>query len=560
MATVIYVQHRPADPGINFQAFVFWPNQEHCALFGDDSGAVESVSGGAANFPMTYLLLSRIAWGTPLLPTGHSPDNWIMRASTKDFVDEVTGSGRADGGGTYWHADENLRLGIAKRIATLRRAANPLAAVAVEGQDEWYKLHEFGSFLGRVDWSNLDTATLAIELGHDEDAATWWTSQGIGCLEQVGLPTVEQCLSVLKVKYPIVESNLWSMLGAFERAVTSHYVSPIRRMRARWQSDDPLALVHLAREVIASNAITEGPLLVGYTRTDSGRLQQVSQSTLNTATNSIGLDFAAVPSVGPTDGVLLIGVNANGWTAHAVNRDGEHGMAKSSIDDDAYQFVTPIVDPEILAALRRTVTGHASFDTDFTPFQWTRRRIMFGVAQALEKLPADHDAIGQIIGALASVLPVPDAGADDQPGSTSIERFIDLTVLLKIPTHVQLLLTASSSANGPQDAKPGDVDYEALWHRLSEGLAEVRRLQWEDMRVEPLAEAWAIPIREAEWWRAEGLGTRQSLLIPDETESMIRCATVIARVTDGSAATDHLRMRMESLFGDDIPVLWNLVP
>lgn len=559
MATVIYVQYRPADAGINFQAFVFWPNGTHSALFGDDSGPIESVVGGAANFPMTYLTLSRIAWATPLLPDGHSPDNWVTRAAMKDFVNEITSRGLPDSGPTYWHADEILRLSIAKRIAILRRAEDPHTTVAIQGQDEWYKLREFGPYLGRIDWSALDASTLATELGHTDDAARWWTSQGIGCLEQVGLPTARQCLSALKVEYPIVESNLWSMLGAFERAVTDHYVSPMDRMRARWQADDPQTLVFLTREVVANSANARGPILAWYARTDSGRLQQVSQVAVNYAANSIGLDFAAVPDVGPADGILLIGIGENGWAAQAVNREGEHGTAGDSIDDD-HQFIAPIPDPEILAALRRTLTGHARFDVDFTPFEWLRRRIMFGVARALEKLPTQHDAIGHITGALATLVPALDADPDDHHGPASIERLLDLTLVLQTITSTKPLLTASAPANWLDDAESGNRRTAELWQLIAEGLAGVRQLQWDDMRVEPLAEAWAIPTAEAEWWRAEGLGPRQALLIPDETESMIRCATVIARVSETSATTTHLRQRLELLFGQGLPVLWSLVP
>lgn len=53
---------------------------------------------------------------------------------------------------------------------------------------------------------------------------------------------------------------------------------------------------------------------------------------------------------------------------------------------------------------------------------------------------------------------------------------------------------------------------------------------------------------------------REVLLIPQETESMIRCATVIARLSDISAAIKHLRQRLELLFGQDVPVLWSLLP
>jgi len=50
------------------------------------------------------------------------------------------------------------------------------------------------------------------------------------------------------------------------------------------------------------------------------------------------------------------------------------------------------------------------------------------------------------------------------------------------------------------------------------------------------------------------------LMLPDETESMIRAANVIVRVSDSSAPTKHLRQRLELLFGQDVPVLWSLVP
>lgn len=558
-ATVVYARYRPAKSGVNFLAFVFWPDGSHCALIGDNSGPIQSVVDGASNFRMTYLALSRIAWDTPMLPGGHSPDNWIVRAALKDFVTEVTCSGLVDSGATYWQADENLRLGIAKRIATLRRAANPHIAVVTEGQDEWYKLHDFAPFLGRLDWSDLDSVTLATDLGYTDDAARWWTSQGIGCLELVDLPTTQQSLSALKVKYPIAEGNVWSMLGAFERAVSNHDVSPAERMRARWQADDPQALLHLTREVVANNANRRGQMLIGYARTDSGQLQQLSQVAVNYAANSIGLDLAAVPDIDQADGVLLIGVNECGWTAQAANRDGEHGAAVSSADDNL-QFVAPIADADSVAALRRTFTGHASFDVDYTPFDWLRRRIMFGVTRALEKLPVQRDAIRPITAALATLLPSLDVDTDTQDGSASIERMLDLTLLLQTIAHAKPIVAASLPADWLDDAESGNHDPAALWQLIAEGLAGVRQLRWDDLGVEPLAEAWAIPTAEATWWGANGLGQRQLLMLPDETESMIRAANVIVRVSDSSAPTKHLRQRLELLFGQDVPVLWSLLP
>ncbi|TXI53379.1 hypothetical protein [Mycolicibacterium mageritense] len=557
MATVIYVRYQPADMGINFRAFAFWPNETHAALFGDDGGAIESVPSGAENFPMMYLLLSRIAWGKPSLPIGYSPDNWILRAAMKEVVDDATSSDLPDGKEAVWRADDILRRGIAKRIAVLRRADDPVNAFAVEGQDDWTVLHRFAPFLGGIRWSDLDTASLATELGYTDDAARWWTAEGIGCLEQVDLPTVQQSLTSLKANYPVVEGNVWGMSYALERAITSDYVAPIDRLRARWHADDPLKLVHLTRKVVATNDNSQAPLLVGYTRTDTGQLQPVSRVTLEFASNSIGLDFTGVHNVGPADGVLLIGRSADEWTAQAVNREGEHGSAASSLDDDAHQFVAPVGDPEILAALRRVATGHARFDADCTPFELARRQIMYGLARTLESLPLDS----RMIRSLAAADPESESDANEESQPNMIESLIDIKLVSLLNAHLQPLLAASYPDDQPVEMESSNDDLNAtrLWERLTVALVGLRELRWTDMRIEPLATAWTIPMKEAKWWQAEGLGPRQALLIPEECESMMRCATVLTRAPEGSTLSSYLRGRLESLFGHDIPALWSLV-
>ncbi|ULP49212.1 hypothetical protein [Mycolicibacter virginiensis] len=261
-----------------------------------------------------------------------------------------------------------------------------------------------------------------------------------------------------------------------------------------------------------------------------------------------------VDSVGAADGILMI-TNSHGvWRAAALNRENEHGTAVSESTGQGIDFASPIGDDQLAAMLHRILTGRAQADPDQSPHTWVYRRVLYGVARTLETGKLDGDD---------------EPEAEDDPegsdskadrGGLSLADLIDGILAELFIRHVgavaDALIGGRHLAVVPSETLAGDQ----RWELFAEGMQHFRRLSWSDFRVEALAESWRVELESAQWWGSDGLALLQLRCIPDATESLIRCGFVLQRAPNGAAAIEHLIARTKQVFGDDIAVLWSLVP
>lgn len=540
---VVYVRHVPDQSDHCFRAIALGRNGTGAAFSAGSTGPiVPDVEVSSWEASKLGLYLQRIAWGRPRPWQKYSPEKWVLTASLQGVVDAVERGELTEGKGAVWEANAILQRGIAERIAMLRRAESPSRTIRVEGADDWHTITHFGPFLGAVDWDDLDAETFGIELGYSADTAHWWTARGIGHLAQVESPGAQESLDRLDAVAPQIGSNMWSWTAVVENSVTPHYVSPVERGRRNWKADDPRALLQVVRDTQSARGGTPGTVVIGYRRSETGRLDIIAELEVDSvtgkeghvrigpATEMLGPELIAVPELGGADGVLLIDSHVHGWNAVAVNREGEQGQASSDWTDDANQFTEEVVGAEITAALRRILTGHARFDVMCSPIELARRRILYELARAMERAN---------IGADAEI----------------VKAVIDLGLLGQLDKHIVPLLPLEGESKAEWDPDG------PTWETINSALRGIRdRISWEDVRLEALAEAWSVPLDEARWWRQEGLAGREAQCIPDETESMIRCATAVGGYTDAVEILEHIRMRAQEVFGEDLPVLWSLVP
>lgn len=527
---VIYVHHVPDQSEHCFRAVVYGGDGTGDTFTAGASGPLVPDPPGPWQTTRLDLLLQRVAWGKPILLHQFSPEKWALSASLRAVADAVERGELTDGGDGALEATELLRRGIAERIAVLRRAENPSRPIRVEGADDWHRVMRFAPFVGAVEWDDLDAETLGAELGYPADTARWWTTRGMAYIAQVDVPGVQELLDTLRAAVPRIGGNMWSWAAAFENSVTPHYVSPAQRWRNRWQKDGPLALLRLVRETQSARPGAEGTLVIGYRRTDAGELIPLTQLDIGPVYQVVGPELMSIPQMDAADGVLLIEPNACGWAAVAMNRDGEHGRGSSDLSDDAHQFLEGITEAEILSALRRILTGNARFDVMCSPVELARRAVLYGLARAFERA---------------------NIGADLKTATT----VIDLGLLGLLNRHIVPLLPLEG---GPTIGERPDS---ATWEWLASSIRTVHEhISWQDVRLDALAEAWSVPLDVARWWGQEGLAGREAQCVPDETESMIRCAAALSDYADAAEIFAHVRARAQQLFGEDLPVLWNLVP
>jgi hypothetical protein len=557
---LICVRHTPDRSGICFLAFVIHADGSDTVYTGESTGPLSAEPDGLRRYSLQYLMMSKIAWGQAMLPRSHTPDRWLLLKAFKSVVDAVEAGVPADIDPVEL-SDGVIRQSIARDLRALLHAENPLAPELPN--TEWATLCEYAPFLGRASWDELDTVVLAKELGYSSDVGRWWTARGIGCLEQIDMPEVGECLAWLEIEQPLVAEHLRMRLDEFGAPIDEAAGTPADRWRARWRGEDPASLVVLANDITPECHGQHRSLLVGYLRNDT---MQLSRSFVIELTSgpTAGVDFTSVRRAGPADGVMLFLAGEVSWSAVVLNREGVHGTGSSAISSMIDQFAGPSDDPELVAALRRVLTGRATFDSPGTPFEWLSRRVLFGLARTLEtgrmQVPMPTPGPNQ---RPLNEMPGIEAPYDAESGRPRTSTVIDVNLIILALAHATPLVRAAFPSGWLEDvqrrAAAGDRD-EALWDMLSTGVQNLRSLHWADLRVEPIAEAWSIPLDEAEWWRAEGIGPAQIMRLPDETESMLRCCYAIRGSWDRDASGRHLIARIKQLFGEDVPVLWSFLP
>ncbi|GAA4383524.1 hypothetical protein [Tsukamurella soli] len=542
---VVYIQNLAGHPEPSFRAFTVVDGGDASA-FGGGEGPFDITPGALPEYPLLNLLLTRIAHGDVKVPWQHEPAVWVLRASLADMVGDVAGSGLDDAAGARWRAEQVLYDGIARRTAVLRRASVPVAEGDVEASRAAV-IREV-AFLAGLDWDDLDISTLASELGYSADEARWWRPRGIGCLEQIDLPEIEESLGWLGAHFPATTDLVESILRDFIDRLNEHVVPVAAQFESRWHTKDRTHLLSFVRALRQGASAEEG-ILASYSRGEDGEL------TLHARWQATGgVDLLAVRSTGAADGAVLVSAGGEtGWTANALNRDDDHGTGQWNLADEL-QFLLPVESAETLMALRRVVQGRARYDEDCVPFEWFRRAVLADVVANLEGTAAevpehrrmDHE---QRLGEPSLVTETRKLLRD---GAGTPEMLIDIFLVWLVMKHGATLI-AAAYPEAPQLASE-DLDWDSVWDKLADAIDTViRPLQWDDLRVGPLAEHWAIPLDTAEWLRPEGIGPQQFRLLPDETESIIRCAN------RSPIPLSHLRRRVEKLLGPDVPVLWDLV-
>ncbi len=537
-----------------FTAIAVLPDGTGTVFLGDSGGPIVRVPDGFQRLPLMHLVMTKIACGVAHpVGDGVSVSEWLLCSAVATVADELIGVSFDGASEAVVYADNRLRDGIRDRIAALHRSDGAPRLRTVS--QDWRALNDAAPFLAGLDWADVDDETFAVARGSSADEGKWWTAQGLANLELISLPHVLDTLDKLELKHPGVGGHLRRAADAFAERLYSAGVSTNDRLRARWRADDPAALTRLVRKVVADPEFPLGLALVGYRRSD-GRLQQLSRyDSVEDEDGQHSLDQTGIEGIGPADGVVLIAKSDAGWTASVLNREHEAGEATS--DRPGVEFLAVLPDGELLAMLRRVLFGRARVQPVCAPHEWLCRRILYGVALTLET--------GKVDGEERSETP-----SSDEQRSANLEKLaehespmcllIDAAVTAVLIDHVDPFVRALSS--GPslkavRDEKLGD---DAHWETIAKVMGAVRTLDWPHFRVEPLAEAWRHPMAQAQWWGAEGIAYLQMRRIPELTESLLRCALVIGRGAGPSIALQHLIDRTKQVFGDDVEVLWDLLP
>ncbi|MGV0814908.1 hypothetical protein ABQF34_23335 [Mycolicibacterium boenickei] len=538
-----------------FTAIAVRPDGSGTVFMGDSDGPIVLVPNGFQRLPLMHLVLTKVACGVPL-PVGDRPSvsEWLLCSAVATVAHELIDKEFHGASEAVVYADGRLRESISDRIAALQRADDEPSRLHTVRHD-WPALNESAPFLGGLDWDEVDGDTFATARGANVDVGKWWTAQGLANLELISLPHVQDSLARLESKHPGVGGHLRRVADAFAERMFAAMVSPHDRLRARWRADEPAALARLVRKAVADPGFPRGLVLLAYRRSD-GRLHQVSRfdSVLDEG-DPYGLDPTGIESMGPADGVVLILKTDAGWTASALNRAHEDGEATS--DRPGVEFLTAIPEGELLAMLRRALFGRARVQPVCAPHEWLCRRILYGLALTLETGKVD----GQ---------DRPETPSSDEQKSANQQKLaeheapmcllIDAALTALCIDHIDPFVRALRSGPSLKAVRDETLSDEERWKTIAEVMTLVRTLDWPHFRVEPLAEAWSQPLAEAQWWGAEGIAYLQARRIPEPTESLLRCGFVIGRGAGPSVALQHLVDRTKQVFGDDVAVLWDLLP
>ncbi|MCW1824197.1 MULTISPECIES: hypothetical protein [Mycolicibacterium] len=531
------------------------PDGTGTVFLGNSEGPIVRVSDGFQRLPLMHLVMTKIACGAAL-PAGNDTVvwEWLLCSTVTTVADELSNISFDNASEAVVCADDRLRAGIRDRIAALEHMDGVPSQLHSVSYD-WPALNEWASFLGAVDWADVDDETFAVARGSNVDDGQWWTAQGLANLELMSLPHVQDSLDRLESRHPGVGGHLRRAADAYAERVHSVSVSINDRLRARWRADDPASLTRFVRKVVADTEFPLGLALVGYRRGE-GRLQQVCRfDSLEDEAGQHSLDPTSIESVGPADGVVLIAKSDGGWTASVLNRANEAGQAAS--DRPGVEFLAALPEGELLAMLRRVLFGRARVQPVCAPHEWLCRRILYGVALTLEtgKVDGQHG---------------PEAPSGEGPESPGLDMvaghespmclLIDAALTAMLIEHVDPFVRALSSGPSLKAVRDEKLSDDEHWETIAEVMKVVRDLDWPHFNVDPLAEAWGQPLAEAQWWGAEGIAYRQARRIPEPTESLLRCSFVIGRGAGPSVAMQHLIDRTKQVFGDDVAVLWDLLP
>ncbi|OBB22075.1 hypothetical protein [Mycolicibacterium fortuitum] len=531
------------------------PDGTGTVFLGNSDEPIVRVPEGFRRLPLMHLVMTKIACGAAL-PAGDDAVvwEWLLCSAVTTVADELSNVSFDNASEAVVCADDRLRAGIRDRIAALKPMDGVPSQLHPVSYD-WPALNEWASFLGAVDWTDVDDETFAVARGSSADDGKWWTAQGLANLELMSLPHVQDSLDRLESRHPGVGGHLRRAADAYAERVHSVSVSNNDRLRVRWRADDPTVLTRFVRKVVADTEFPLGLALVGYRRR-KGRLQQLCRfDSLEDEGGQHSLDPTSIESIGPADGVVLIARSDAGWTASVLNREHESGEATS--DRPGVEFLAALPEGELLAMLRRVLFGRARVHPVGAPHEWLCRRVLYGVALTLET--------GKVDGQHGSEAP-----SSDEQRLANLEKvakhespmclLIDAALTAVIIEHVDPFVRALSSGPSLKAVRDEKLSDDAHWQTIAEVMEVVRDLDWSHVNVDPLAEAWGQPVAEARWWGAEGIAYRQARRIPEPTESLLRCAFVIGRGAGPSIAMQHLIDRTKQVFGGDVAVLWDLLP
>lgn len=542
---VLRIEHHPDVGDGRFTAIAAFPDGSGVVVMGANEGPLTWMSESFIRIPLMHLVMTKIAHGRAI-PAGYVPTitDWLLRTSLAEVAHELS----ADSGAvTLERADAALRECLSTRILVLRNASSStIRPRAVES--DWQSLFDAADFVGTLTWDALDDEQFALAQGVDGDRGKWWSALGIVTLALFNTPQGEDSLTRLDAQAPAVAFSVRESLDAYAARIEASKAPDT----GCWSVDHPEQLVRLVRKTLSDRQFAFGISILGYRRYGIKLRQTVRLDSVADDTGEHSLPLMDLDSAGDSDGVMLVVNLRDRWQASVLNRANEHATFTSESGLDA----VPLPEGELLARLRRLLTGQAQADPACTPYDWLCRRILYGLALTLEsgkvdgEIPAEHETE-----------PLPDADtlklAD--PNSARADA-IDLILCALISRHLRPFYEALRSRpvlTALPDEVPSLEDHLQL---IADTFVTLRSLQWSQFDPEPLANAWNVGLEDARWWRSDGLAYVQTFRMPDITESLMRCAFVIGRTSDPSALMEHLLDRTKQLFGDDVPVLWSMVP
>lgn len=552
-AMVISIQHRVGPDGGQFLATAVRRDGAAMVFVGRATEPISIVTNGFEAQPLMHLLMTKVACGRPAAPDdGPSPYEWLSRLSLSHVAAEIDTVSPPDDDEGAAAADDLLRAYLTVLIGHLEQSSTEGPKVSGPSP-AWPDLLGYATWLGALDWTDVDAEAFGVARGYGPEQGAWWTAKGLAGLELITHPSIEETLVALVSRRPFIASRLQSALMTLHHRVVKSTPSQDDQLRSRWRFDTPEALLRLVWRINADPDFAEGLALVGYRR-DGGLLKIVKRiDGSEDASGTLTLDLLQVPDVGRSDGVVMLWKSGDTWGAHALNQEGEQGVADSASRE--YAFLDPVDDFERLITLRRLLTGMPQTMSDVSPYDWVCRRVLYGVARSLETGRPDVDPDKR---ARAEPSAVPPTGAVD--AERTLVELVDAMLFLSFHRHFDVLVRAIGTPSHLRSIATETVSQDRSWTIFAEVVALVDQLQWADFDGEQLAEGWAEPIDEARWWGTSVLVHRQVIRIPDATESLMRCAFVLERIPGGSAAYERLMGRITHVFGDDIPVAWDLLP
>ncbi|MDH6194434.1 hypothetical protein M2272_001063 [Mycobacterium frederiksbergense] len=538
-----------------FTAIAALPDGTGTVFMGDIDGPVMRVANGFQRLPLMHLVMTKISCGTAI-PVGEtmSVSDWLLCSAVTTVAEELVDVRFDDTVDGPLLADSLLRERISDRIVAIECVDGAPMRLRSVRQD-WPALYESAPLLAGLDWADVDDERFAAARGASVDQGKWWTAQGLASLELISLPHVEDNLARLELQHPGVAAHLRRAADAFAERINDAMVPARDRLRARWRADDPMALTRFVRKVVAETDFPFGQALVGYRRR-GGQLQQVIR--IDSVMDEHGLhalDPTGIDSVSPADGVVMIAKTNAGWTASALNREQEHGIAASNAV--GIEFLAPISEGQSLAMMRRVLAGRAPVQPVCAPHEWLCRRILYGVALTLETGKVDGEKQSETPSNEERRLATLGQLADHE---SPMSLLIDAVLTVVFIEHVDTFVSAMRSGPSLTAVRDDTLSDDERWETFSTLMKLVRELDWSHLRVEALAEAWRQPLTQAQWWGAEGIAYLQARRMPEPTESLLRCAFVIGRGQGAAVAFEHLIARTRQVFGDDMAVLWDLLP